>query len=558
MTSTASAAIGRSAALVAAILAVSMVMIDQTIVAICGPAIETGLQISHGSLEWGINCYLLATAATFALGGKLADHVGHKRIAMLGVAGFLLSSVLCAVTPTGGAAGAWFIAARVLQGASGGLMFPAALGVVVAKVDPARRGRAMAMFFAITGAMTAIGPIAGGYLAAHDWRAIFLINVPIALASLVVFATTSVHSERRTGRLDVPGAVLVAVGMTLSILGLQQYGSWDHANAIAVGLAGVVVLLGAAARMMRATTPLIELRRFADRGFLASALAATACSFAFLPLFFFLSVYGQAAQGISAQDSGLAMLKFFIGFVVGSRFGARICDRAGAKRPLVLGGAIGAAGFIWWASTLTDLSIDGSAFSNGQLWPAIVAGLGIGLVLTPVSTDGLNRGDSASYGEITGTFQTMRNFGGALGLAVMSTVVSQQFDEKITAGFARLGASRSAAECVVNSVAGGESCGRGSGGTSSPGNAFTHVVQVSYAEAAQHAFWIMAAAMIAVAVIGLVLHPGDRGRLTSRVTEDTAPAEAPRQGRRVGALLRNVGGVRRRAPRVARLDTVQR
>jgi EmrB/QacA subfamily drug resistance transporter len=558
MTTKSSAAIGRSAALLAAILAVSMVMIDQTIVAICGPAIETGLQISHGSLEWGINCYLLATAATFALGGKIADHVGHKRIAMLGVAGFLVSSVLCAVTPTGGASGSWFIAARVLQGASGGLMFPAALGVVVAKVNPARRGRAMAMFFAITGAMTAIGPIAGGYLAAHDWRAIFLINVPIALASLVIFASTPVHSERHTGRLDVPGAILVALGMTLTILGLQQYSSWDHANAVAVGLAGVVVLLGAAARMMRATTPLVELRRFTDRGFLASALAATACSFAFLPLFFFLSVYGQAAQGISAQDSGLAMLKFFIGFVVGSRFGARIFDQAGAKRPIVLGGAIGAAGFIWWASTLTDLSIDGSAFSNSQLWPAIVAGLGIGLVLTPVSTDGLNRGDSASYGEITGTFQTMRNFGGALGLAVMSTVVSQQFDERVTTGFARLGAPRSAAECVVNSVAGGESCARSSGGTSSPDNAFTHVVQVSYAAAAQHAFWIMAGAMIVVAVVGVVLHPGDRRQLTDHVTKDTAPVAAQAEGRRVGALLRVVSGARRRAPRAARLDTVQR
>lgn len=558
MTSTASAAIGRSAALVAAILAVSMVMIDQTIVAICGPAIETGLQISHGSLEWGINCYLLATAATFALGGKLADHVGHKRIAMLGVAGFLISSVLCAVTPSGGSAGTWFIVARVLQGASGGLMFPAALGVVVATVDPARRGRAMATFFAITGAMTAIGPIAGGYLAVHDWRAVFLINVPIALVSLAVFAVTPVHSERRVGRLDVPGAVLVAAGMTLTILGLQQYNSWDHSKALAVGLVGVALLIGAAAHMMRAATPLIELRRFFDRGFLASALAATACSFAFLPLFFFLSVYGQAAQGISAQDSGLAMLKFFIGFVVGSRFGARIFDQAGAKRPIVLGGAIGAAGFIWWASTLTDLSIDGSAFSNGQLWPAIVAGLGIGLVLTPVSTDGLNRGDSASYGEITGTFQTLRNFGGALGLAVMSTVVSQQFDERITAGFARLGAPRSAAECVVNSVAGGESCGRGSGGTSSPDERFTHVVQVGYAEAVQHAFWIMAAAMILVAVIGVVLHPGDRGQLAGHATKDTAPAKAPREGRRVGALLRAIGGTTQRAPRAARLSTVRR
>lgn len=558
MTSKASAAIGRSAALVAAILAVSMVMIDQTIVAICGPAIESGLQISHGSLEWGINCYLLATAATFALGGKLADHVGHKRIAMLGVAGFLIASVLCAVTPTGGAAGAWFIAARVLQGASGGLMFPAALGVVVAKVDPARRGRAMAMFFAITGAMTAIGPIAGGYLAAHDWRAIFLINVPIALASLVVFASTSVQSKRRVGRLDIPGAALVALGMTLTILGLQQYSSWKHGTAIAVGLAGLAVLLVAAVRMMRAPTPLVELRRFTDRGFLASALAATACSFAFLPLFFFLSVYGQAAQGVSAQDSGLAMLKFFIGFVVGSRFGARIFDQAGAKRPIVLGGAIGAAGFIWWASTLPNLSIDGSAFSNAQVWPAIVAGLGIGLVLTPVSTDGLNRGDSASYGEITGTFQTMRNFGGALGLAVMSTVVTQQFDEKITAGFARLGAPRSAAECVVNSVAGGESCARGSGGASGPGQAFTHVVQVSYAEAAQHAFWIMAGAMIVVAVIGLVLHPGDRGRLTDHVTTDTTPTKVPGDRQRASALLRVVAGARRRTLRATRLDAVQR
>ena len=169
-------------ALVAMLFAVSMTFIDQTIVAIASPSIQSELDLTRTGTQWAVNAYLLALAATFALGGRLADVMGPRRMVVIGIIGFAGSSALCGATPTGSAAQAWLTTFRALQGVSGALMVPAALAIVVAAFPIAERGRAMALFFGISGGLTAVGPIAGGFLTQWTWRSIFWINVPIALA----------------------------------------------------------------------------------------------------------------------------------------------------------------------------------------------------------------------------------------------------------------------------------------------------------------------------------------------------------------------------------------
>lgn len=505
-----------TSALIACILAVAMTMIDQTIVAICGPEIQDKLGISHDALQWTINGYILATAATFALGGKLADHYGHKRLGMIGIAAFGITSALCSAAPSGNAhlAEVWLIVARVLQGISGGLMFPAALGIVVSSFDRARRGSAMATFFAITGACTAVGPIAGGYLSQITWRSIFWINIPIAVVALLILATVPVPETARAGRVDWRGAGVIAVGMTLVILGLQQSSTWPLAVAIALAVVGVAVLV-LAWRMSRSTDePIVDFRRFASRGFTASSAAVTLTSFAFVPMLFFMSVYGQLSQGLKPEDSGIAMFTFFIGFIVASRVGAGIFDRRGAKLPIVVGGAMGAAGFFWWATKLTDLSIDGGAFVNDQLWPTLLAGAGVGFLLTPASTDGVNRGEESSYGEITGIFQTVRNFGAALGMAVMSALVTHQLANNIQGSIEKLAGGQHVpagiGRCVADSIGGASrSCAGVPSGSSGSSGSIPSWLAADYAGAVQYAFYAMGAAMVLTAVIGLLVHPGD-------------------------------------------------
>ena len=170
--------------LAAMVFAVAMTFIDQTIVAIAIPNIQKELSLSATGAQWVINGYLLALSALFAFGGKLGDVLGRRRMVVIGVIGFAVASAACGFTPTGSIAQAWIIFFRVVQGATAALMFPAAVGIVVASFPLRERGKAMAIFFGISGGLTAIGPIAGGFLTQWTWRAIFWINIPVAIIAL--------------------------------------------------------------------------------------------------------------------------------------------------------------------------------------------------------------------------------------------------------------------------------------------------------------------------------------------------------------------------------------
>jgi MFS family permease len=216
----------KSLILTAMIFAVAMTFIDQTIVSIAAPKIQADLGLSASGMQWAINAYLLALAALFAFGGRLADTAGHRRMAVLGVIIFAGSSAMCGLTPRGSAAEAWLVTFRALQGAGGAIMFPAALAIVVATFDLHSRGRALALFFGIAGGLTAIGPITGGYLLEWTWRAIFWINIPIALIALALIAVSRPANEFRPARMDYRGLALIVGGVGLSVFGLQQSSLW--------------------------------------------------------------------------------------------------------------------------------------------------------------------------------------------------------------------------------------------------------------------------------------------------------------------------------------------
>ncbi|MFP3467098.1 MFS transporter [Leifsonia sp. SIMBA_070] len=512
-------------ALTGLILAVSMTTIDQTIVALSAPSIQQNLGLTHDGMQWAVNVYLLTTAAFFLLGGRVADVVGHKRMALVGIAGFGITSLLCGLAPTGDLAEPWLVTARALQGVSGAIMFPAAIGIVVDGFARESRGRAMAIFFAITGAMTAIGPIAGGYLTQWTWRAIFWVNVPIAVAAFVIVLVAARPSARRDERIDWLGAAIVASGMGLVVFGLQQASPWGWADPAVIGslVVGAALLVLFVLVQRRSGHPLIRIAAFRDRGFTLSTIATLFASIAFISTFFFLSVYGQVSLQLSAGETGLLFLKFFIGFVVASRLGSVRFDKSGARSVVLLGGIIGAAGFGWLASSMTDLSLNAHAFFNQQTWPIVVAGAGIGLMFSPVSTDAVNRAIGASYGEVSAISQTMKNFGGALGLAVFTTIVTSRLTDLLTDSFVKLGGSASDAQTAVDRISGAS----GDGGSLSKLPAaiqeqILHAVRADYASAVQWAFWGMAAAMVVVAVVG-VFYPAGRTSLPEGA--DAAPAE---------------------------------
>ncbi|RLP77479.1 MFS transporter [Mycetocola tolaasinivorans] len=497
------------------IIAVSMTTIDQTIVALSAPTIQSELGLSQDGLQWAVNSYLLATAAFFLLGGRLADLFGHRRMVLLGIIGFAVSSFLCGVAPTGDLAEPWLIGARVLQGLSGALMFPAAVGLVVQSVPREGRGRAMATFFTITGAMTAIGPIAGGYLTQWTWRSIFWVNIPLAIIALVLLmlgrraAALTPSAPVRDRRIDVPGAILVAAGMSLVIYALQRFGElgWGTTWIWVVLAAGIAVLGAFFWWQTRAAAPLLTLSVFRSRGFSVSALAVMIANISFVPIFFFLSVYGQLSLGLTASVTGLLFLKLFLGFALGARIGSRRYDRRGIRTVLLIGGLAGAAGFAWLALVAGNLNIDGFSFFNPQTAPIALAGFGIGFMLTAASTDAINQAPNTGYGEVTGITQTLKNFGGALGMAVIASIVSGRLTTLLTDSLGRFGASPSDVQHVVNQVTGagsGQASSLPSGIPAQAAKQILECVKLDYAHAAQWGFTAMAIAMGLLVVLALV------------------------------------------------------
>ena len=474
--------------LTAMVFAVAMTFIDQTIVAIAIPSIQRHLSLSGTGAQWVINGYLLALSALFAFGGKLADVLGRRRVLVWGVIGFAVTSALCGLTPTGDAAQAWLIVFRILQGATAALLFPAAVGIVVASFPIKERGKAMALFFGISGALTAIGPIAGGYLTQWTWRAIFWINIPVAIIALILIWRSKPDNERHPGSIDYRGATLITGAMGLLILGLQQSAQWGWGSiATWACLASGAAVLGAFVHWeMNCTEPLLDLRIFRSREFTVDNFVLAAMSVVFVPFFFFASVYAQVSLAKSSSNAGVYILWFFVGFVIMAQIGGRMLDRRGARAPIVIGCALGAVGFWLLAGRLTDLSL------GKQIVEIILAGGGLGLILGPASTDAVNRAANRSYSEVTGITQTTRNFGASVGLAVLGSILISRSRTNVATGLTKAGVPPATAHRDASTF---NFSASSSGHTAHESAKYVHAVQIAFAHSTQTVFHIMAAVM---------------------------------------------------------------
>jgi EmrB/QacA subfamily drug resistance transporter len=506
--------------LAAMIFAVSMTFIDQTIVAIAVPTLQKDLDLSTTGVQWIINGYLLSLSALFAFGGRLADIAGHRRMVVIGVIVFATASALCGATPTGSGAEAWMIVFRIVQGAGAAIMFPAALAIVLGAFPVRERGRAMAIFFAVAGGLTSIGPLAGGYLTEWTWRAIFWVNVPVAIVALILTAISKPDDERHPAPLDYRGTVLVSGGMGLAVLGLQQSSVWGWGSAttwICIA-AGIALLVAFVAFELRVANPLLRIRIFENRAFAVDNAVLFLLMIPFVPLFFFASMYAQISLGESASETGLYLLIFFAGFATASQYGGKVLDRVGARPTVVVGCAVAAVGFFLWGRSLTHLSV------SEQWYFIVIAGAGVGLVLSPANTDALNRVSHERYGEATGITQTVRNFGSSLGLAVLGSVLILENRSNLESSLGAIGVPRSTSDEVADCV----SQGNEAGCESVVQHAGSHAAKLfstvphDFALASRTVFYGMAGAMAVAFLLALVAMPS--GKVEEAVAEPE-PAE---------------------------------
>jgi hypothetical protein len=313
--------------------------------------------------------------------------------------------------------------------------------------------------------------------------------------------------------MDYRGLALIVGGVGLSVFGFQQSALWGWGNpGIAICIAIGVVLLGVFyAVELRTESPLMNVRIFSNRAFGVENIVLFIAMMAFIPVFFFASIYGQIALAEKATTASLLILYFFLGFVVCAQIGGRMLDRGGAKRPVVLGSALAAVGFFLWGGHATNLHA-----SAQTIW-IIMAGAGMGLMLGQANTDAINRASRFSYGEATGITQTVRNYGASLGFAILGTILISEFRSGITSSLISQGLSRPAAAAQAAKIA------QLQGGSGNPA-AIPAFIRADFASATRDVLYGMAIVMAVAALVAL------RG-LTRGVQQDIGqpPAEPARE-----------------------------
>jgi len=403
--------------LATAVLGSGIAFLDGTVVNVALPAIGKDLGASTSSLQWILDGYLLTLASLILLGGSLGDRHGRRKVFALGVAWFTAASALCAVAPSSG----FLIAARLLQGVGGALLTPGSLAMIEASFAKADRARAIGAWSGLTGVGAALGPLLGGYLVqAVSWRAIFLINVPLGIF-VVAMATRRVpetRDPRAHGRLDFPGACLAALGLagtTYALIAAPGDGASPAVLASAIG--GVLALVAFVLQERRSASPMLPLSMFSSRQFSAANLVTFVVYAALGGVFFLLVAFLQIACSYSPTAAGAASLPVTALMLALSARSGALAQRIGPRIPLTVGPLVIAAGLL-----LMTRITPGDAYLTSVLPAVIVFGIGLTLVVAPVTATVLAAADSRHSGIASGINNAVSRVAGLLAVSIFPLI----------------------------------------------------------------------------------------------------------------------------------------
>jgi EmrB/QacA subfamily drug resistance transporter len=420
--------------LVIVCLAQFMVVLDATVVNIALPSIQHGLDFSDADLQWVVNAYTLVFGGFLLLGGRAADLLGRKRLFLAGVVLFTAASLLNGLAQSS----SMLIAGRALQGLGGALVSPAALSILMTSFPGTQeRTKALGVWSAIVAGGAAAGLLLGGVLTdLLSWEWVFFVNVPVGILAVVAalrFVPES-RDEKAHRAFDLAGAVTVTGGLIVlvyAIVKAQSFG-WGSTRTVAMLAAAGVLLVAFVAIERRSAAPLIRLNIFRTRTLTAANLAMMLVASGMFSMFFFASLYVQELMGYSPLKAGLAFLPVTSGIMIGAGI-AQVAIRRFGPRPVpVVGLLLATFGMVW----LTALPVDGSYVSDllAGLFPM---SLGMGLTFVPVTllaTAGVPAEDS---GLASGLLNTSQQVGGALGLAILSTLAANHTTSLLASGTAR-------------------------------------------------------------------------------------------------------------------------
>ncbi|HEX8855423.1 MAG TPA: MFS transporter [Thermoleophilaceae bacterium] len=436
--------------LAAMCFALFMVMLDNTVVNVALPSIQKDLGASITSLEWTVNAYTLTFAVLLVTGGRLGDIFGRRRMFLFGVVLFALSSAAIGFAPTD----TLLVAGRAIQGIGAAFMMPGTLSIISNTFPPEERGRAIGTWAGVSALALAVGPVVGGALTEYvSWRAIFFLNLPVAVGAVAVtlFAARESRDNTIERKVDIPGIAALSVSLTALVLALVEGNGWGWTSGriIALFTVAAVGFIAFALTEMRVRVPMVQFAFFKSRSFVGANVVAFIVSFAMLAMFFFIALYMQNILGYSPLEAGVRFLPSTAMIIIAAPIAGRLSDRIGPK-PLIVTG-LGLASFALYLQSTIDVNT-----GYGHLLPAfIIMGIGMGLTMSPMSTAAMNAVSVDKAGAASGILSMSRMVGGTFGVALIGALFESTSRNRLADSLGKLSLTPGQRSSITDQIATG-------------------------------------------------------------------------------------------------------
>lgn len=403
--------------LLAAAGGLAMIMIDATGTTVALPSIQRDLGLDQGAQQWIITIYALTLAAAIATGGRLCDIYGRARVFSVGVVFFASGSLICGLSPNL----PWLLCGRIVEGLGNIMMAPAAALLATQAFGPNERGKSMGIYTALGGLAMMGGPIIAGLFIQHfGWRSVFFVNLPVAVLTLLLLRVARPRpTPASPSKLSIGQSLHLAAALTFIVLALQESHRWLWTSPLTLGLiGGGLVLLAIFVRgQWRSVDPLVDVRLLLDRRFAANGIVLFCAQFSTVGQSAYSAIYLQRILHFTPVQTGLSMLIFLTPLMLMSIVAGRLFDRFGIKVPAVTGLSLATLGVFLQTQVLPHCNFI-------ELVPALILiGAGLGLAMSQTYTDGTARVSPQRGGQAFGILDTVRQLGGAMGMAAIGTIV---------------------------------------------------------------------------------------------------------------------------------------